>query len=391
MPDAGVTRITGAWIAAPATQAVFDALEAGGYRAFFVGGCVRNALLGQPVSDIDISTDAVPQEVMRLADVAGLRPVPTGIDHGTVTVVSGGEGHEVTTFRRDVETDGRRAVVAFSTDMRDDARRRDFTINALYADRSGAVIDPLGQGLVDLAAPRIRFIEDAEARIREDYLRILRFFRFHAWYGHPEDGMDPEALAAIGANSAGIGSLSRERMGHEMLRLLSARDPAPSLGAMQATGVLARVLAGADARLVAPLVHAEGFLGAPPDPIRRLAALGGEAAGAALKLSKADDRRLALLRDAAGGMAGPGELGYRHGAEAAADVVILRAVLAGTLPDPAQIDAARHGAAARFPVRAADLMDGLSGPALGRRLAELEAAWIASGFTATRDDLLGRN
>jgi poly(A) polymerase len=391
MPDAGVTRITGAWIAAPATQAVFDALEAGGYRAFFVGGCVRNALLGQPVSDIDISTDAVPLEVMRLADVAGLRPVPTGIDHGTVTVVSGGEGHEVTTFRRDVETDGRRAVVAFSTHKFDDARRRDFTINALYADRSGAVIDPLGQGLVDLAAGRIRFIEDAEARIREDYLRILRFFRFHAWYGHPEDGMDPEALAAISATSDGIGSLSRERMGHEMLRLLSARDPAPSLGAMQATGVLARVLAGADARLVAPLVHAEGFLGAPPDPIRRLAALGGEAAGAALKLSKADDRRLALLRDAAGGMAGPGELGYRHGAEAAADVAILRAVLAGTLPDPAQIDAARHGAAARFPVRAADLMDGLSGPALGRRLAELEAEWIASGFTATLDDLLGRN
>jgi poly(A) polymerase len=386
-----VTRIAGDWIAAPETQAVFDALEAGGHRAFFVGGCVRNALLGQPVTDIDISTDAVPDEVMRLAEVAGLRPVPTGIDHGTVTVVSGGEGHEVTTFRRDVETDGRRAVVAFSTHKLDDARRRDFTINALYADRTGAVIDPLGTGLADLAAGRIRFIEDAEARIREDYLRILRFFRFHAWYGHPDHGMDPEALAADRANSVGIGSLSRERVGHEMLRLLAAPDPAPSLAAMQATGVLARVLPARTRALVAPLVHAEGFLGAPPDPIRRLAALGGEAAAAALKLSKADDRRLALLRDAAGGMAGPGELGYRHGAEAAADVVILRAVLAGKLPDPAQIDAARHGAEARFPVRAADLMDGLSGPALGRRLAELEAAWIASGFTATRDDLLGRN
>lgn len=386
-----MTRIAGDWIDAPETQAVFDALEAGGHRAFFVGGCVRNALLGQPVSDIDISTDAVPEEVMRLAEAAGLRPVPTGIDHGTVTVVSGGVGFEVTTFRRDVETDGRRAVVAFSTDKLDDARRRDFTINALYADRTGAVIDPLGQGLADLAAGRIRFIEDAEARIREDYLRILRFFRFHAWYGHPEDGMDPEALAPIAATAAGIGSLSRERLGHEMLRLLAAADPAPSLAAMQATGVLARVLPGADARGVAPLVHAEGLLDTAPDPIRRLAALGGEDAGGALKLSKADARRLALLREGIGSSAGPGELGYRFGAAAACDVIALRAALAGTPPDPTQAEAARQGAAARFPVRAADLMDGLNGPALGRRLAELEAQWIASGFTATREDLLGRN
>lgn len=386
-----MTRIEGDWIDAPATQAVFDALETGGHRAFFVGGCVRNALLGQPVTDIDISTDAVPDEVSRLVEAAGLKPVPTGIEHGTITVVSGHTGYEVTTFRRDVETDGRRAVVAFSTHKIDDARRRDFTINALYADRSGLVIDPLGQGLADLAAGRIRFIEDAEARIREDYLRILRFFRFHAWYGHPEDGMDAGALAAIAANSAGIGSLSRERLGHEMLRLLAAPDPAPSLSAMQATGILARVLPGADARLVAPLVHCEAFLGAPPDPIRRLAALGGEDANLALKLSKADARRLALLRSAAGGMAGPGELGYRHGAEAAADAVILRAAMAGALPEPAQLDAARRGAAARFPLRAADLMGGLSGPALGRRLAELEAEWIASGFAATREELLTRN
>lgn len=385
-----MTRIAGDWIAAPATQAVFDALEAGGHRAFFVGGCVRNALLDQDVTDIDISTDAVPAEVMRLAEAAGLKPVPTGIAHGTVTVVSGGEGHEVTTFRRDVETDGRRAVVAFSTDKRDDARRRDFTINALYADRTGSVIDPLGQGLPDLAAGRIRFIEDAEARIREDYLRILRFFRFHAWYGHPETGIDPEALAPIAANSAGLGSLSRERVGHEMLRLLAASNPAPSLAAMQATGVLARVLPGADARFIAPLVHGETFLGPPPDPIRRLAALGGEDPGAALKLSKAESRRLASLRAALGNAEGPGELGYRLGVEPACDVLILRAAVAGVLPDPTEVDAARQGSEATFPVRAADLVDRHSGPALGRRLAELERDWIASGFTLSRADLLGR-
>jgi poly(A) polymerase len=382
-------RITGEWIAAPATQAVFDALERAGHRAYLVGGCVRNALLGQPVTDIDISTDAVPLEVVRLAGAAGLHTVPTGIEHGTITVVSGGTGHEVTTFRRDVETDGRRAVVAFSTDVRDDARRRDFTMNALYADRTGEVIDPLGQGLADLAARRIRFIEDAEARIREDYLRILRFFRFHAWYGHPEDGIDPEALGPIAANSAGIESLSRERVGHEMLRLLAAPDPAPSLAAMAATGVLARVLPGAEPRFVAPLVHGEAILGAPPEPLRRLAALGGVGAAEALKLSRAEARRLSLLGEAAGAEAGIAALGYLHGAEVAADAALLRAAFGDGMPDLAAPDEARRGAEARFPLAAADLMPGLAGPALGARLKELEALWIASDFSLSREALLG--
>jgi poly(A) polymerase len=382
-------RIAGEWIAAPATQRVFDALEAGGHRAYLVGGCVRNALLGQPVTDIDISTEAVPEAVISLAAAAGLHPVPTGIDHGTITVVSDGIGHEVTTFRRDVETDGRRAVVAFSTDMADDARRRDFTMNALYADRTGAVIDPLGQGLADLAAGRIRFIEDAEARIREDYLRILRFFRFHAWYGHPDDGIDPEALAPIAANVAGIDSLSRERMGHEMMRLLAAPDPAPSLAAMAATGVLARVLPGAEARFVAPLVHGETLLGAPPDPVRRLAALGGEDAGEALKLSKADARRLSLLAELLGAEVRTAALGYLHGPEAAVDAELLRAAVAGMPPDLSALEEARRGAEARFPVKAADLMPELHGPALGARLKALEARWIASDFTLSREALLG--
>jgi poly(A) polymerase len=386
-----MTRIEGDWIDAPATQAVFDALEAGGHRAFFVGGCVRNALLGQAVTDIDISTDAVPEEVVRLAEAAGLKPVPTGIEHGTITVVSGHTGYEVTTFRRDVETDGRRAVVAFSTQKIDDARRRDFTMNALYADRTGVVIDPLGQGLADLAEGRIRFIEDAEARIREDYLRILRFFRFHAWYGHAANGIDPEALAPIAENSAGIGSLSSERLGHEMRRLLAAGDPSPSLAAMQATGVLARVLPGADPRFVAPLVHVEAALGVSPDAIRRLAALGGEDPAEALKLSKAEARHLAALRENLAGDAGAAELGYRQGEAAAIDTILLRSALAGQPPEPAVLDATRRGAEARFPVRASDLMPHLSGPALGQKLAELETLWLASGFTLGREELLARS
>lgn len=385
-----MTKIEGDWISDPATQAVFDALEAGGHRAFFVGGCVRNALLGQPVTDIDLSTDAVPAEVIRLTEAAGLKPVPTGIDHGTITVVSDHTGYEVTTFRRDVETDGRRAVVAFSTDKLDDARRRDFTMNALYADRRGTVIDPLGLGLSDLSAGRIRFIEDAEARIREDYLRILRFFRFHAWYGHPETGIDPEDLGPIAENSAGIETLSRERIGHEMRRLLAAPDPAPSLAAMAMTGVLGRVLPGADPRFVAPLVHAEAAISAPPSAIRRLAALGGEGAAEALKLSRSEVRRLEALRSAMSGDRSVAELGYRMGAEAALDVALLRAVAGNRIPQPSVTEEATRGASARFPLRAADLQPGYDGPELGRKLAELEQLWIDSGFEIGRDDLLKR-
>jgi poly(A) polymerase len=280
--------------------------------------------------------------------------------------------------------------VAFSTDKLDDARRRDFTMNALYADRNGVVIDPLGMGLADLAAGRIRFIEDAEARIREDYLRILRFFRFHAWYGHPEDGMDAGALAPIAANSAGIDTLSRERIGHEMRRLLAAPNPARSLATMAATGVLARALPGADPRFVAPLVLAEDMLGVPPDQIRRLAALGGENVAEALKLSRADARRLSELSEAVGSGAAIAAIGYRSGAGVAVDAALLRAALGGTLPDPAAMGEAQRGAAARFPLRADDLMPGLKGPDLGRKLRDLEALWIASDFTFDRETLLGR-
>ena len=228
-------RITGDWITRESTQALMKALNDAGHKALVVGGCVRNALLGVPVADVDIATDALPEEVMRIALAAKMKPVPTGIDHGTVTVVSGSIPHEVTTFRKDVETDGRRAVVAFATDVADDAHRRDLTINALYALADGTLVDPLG-GLPDLKARRVRFIEDAEARIREDYLRALRFFRFHAYYGDPAVGMDPEALAAIAANLDGLDTLSRERVGAELLNLLAAPDPAPAVAAMAQTG-----------------------------------------------------------------------------------------------------------------------------------------------------------
>ena len=184
------------WLHHPGTQALCSALEVEGFHALFVGGCVRNGLLGLPSDDIDISTDARPDRVMQIARGAGFKSVPTGIDHGTVTIIADGLPHEVTTFRRDVETDGRRAVIAFADRVEEDAMRRDFTMNALYADAKGRVIDPLGTGVADLQARRLRFIGDPHDRIREDYLRILRFFRFHAHYGDPAGGLDADGLAA---------------------------------------------------------------------------------------------------------------------------------------------------------------------------------------------------
>lgn len=378
-------RITGDWIEAAAVQEVLHLLTGAGHQGLLVGGCVRNALLGLPVADVDIATDARPDEVMALAKAAALKVVPTGIEHGTVTIVIDGEPHEVTTFRRDVETHGRHATVAFSTRIEEDAARRDFTMNALYADAEGRVIDPLG-GLGDLQARHVRFVGDAGERIREDYLRILRFFRFHALYGDAAAGMDAEALAACAAHSAKTETLSRERIGHEMRRLLAAPDPAPAIAAMQATGVLARILPGADARALAPLVHLEPPYA--PDWLRRLAALGGEDAAERLRLSRVEVQRLEVLCDGLAALSGPAELAYRHGAALARDVVLLRAALAGThLPDGWEA-AVALGAAAEFPLGAADLMPAFSGPALGARLKALEARWIASGFQLSREQLL---
>ncbi|MFC5739045.1 CCA tRNA nucleotidyltransferase [Sinirhodobacter huangdaonensis] len=380
-------RLTGAWIEAAHVQRVLAMLAAGGHLAFLVGGCVRNAALGTAVSDIDIATDARPEQVVALAEAAGLRAVPTGIEHGTVTVIADHEPHEITTFRRDIETFGRHATVAFSTRIEEDAARRDFTMNALYARADGTVLDPLGEGLADLAARRLRFVGDPGQRIREDYLRILRFFRFTAWYGAPEEGFDAEGLAACAMLAEGIERLSRERVGHEMRKLLGAPDPAPAVAAMATTGILPHVLPGADPAALAPLVHLEA--GQPADPIRRLAVLGGTDPAERLRLSKPEARRLERLREGALSGAGPAVLGYRLGARDGLDAVLLQAALTGTPLAETSRNRVDFGAAQRFPVQAADLMPALQGAALGARLKELEARWIGSGFALDRAALLG--
>lgn len=380
-------RLMADWIHAPGTVAVMELLRDGGHGAWFVGGCVRNGLLRAPVDDIDITTDARPERVLELAKARGIRAVPTGIDHGTVTLIADHRPFEITTLRRDVTTDGRRATVVFTDQLEEDAARRDFTMNALYATADGSVLDPTGQGLADLAARRLHFIGAPQDRIAEDYLRILRFFRFHAWYADPAGGIDAEGLAACAAASDGLSLLSRERVGAEMKKLLSAPDPAPAIAAMAQSGVLGQTLPGADARLLPLLIALED---APPDPIRRLATLSGANAAERLRLSKAEGQRLATLCAGMASAAPADALAYAHGPETAWDIMVLRAALFETLPGANTRSLIARGAAAVFPIKAADLMPKLQGAELGEALKSLEADWIASGFALDRDALLRR-
>ena len=380
-------KLAAPWLDDPATATVMDLLTRGGHGAWFVGGCVRNALLGLDVADIDIATDLRPDDVMALAQDAGVKVVPTGIDHGTVTLIADHRPFEVTTLRRDVATDGRRATIAFTDLVEDDAARRDFTMNALYAEADGTVLDPTGEGLADLAARRLRFIGNPHDRITEDYLRILRFFRFHAWYADPNAGIDAEGLAACAALADGLGQLSRERVGAEIKKLLSAPNPAAAVAAMAQTGILARTLPGAMARMLPILIS---FEDAPPDPIRRLAALGPVEVAAGLRLSKADIARLTILRDGMSSTTSPDALAYLHGADIAWDIAVLRASQFETQVDPTVRALIARGASAVFPIKPADLMPRLSGAALGQALRTLEARWIASSFTLSRAELLSR-
>ena len=376
-------RLQNAWVNEHGTQALCAALGLSGFRALFVGGCVRNALLGAPVSDIDIATDARPETVSEIANAAGFRVIATGIDHGTVTVIASGIHHEVTTFRRDIKTDGRRAVVAYSTDLGEDAARRDFTMNAIYAEPSGEIIDPL-DGMADLRARLVRFVGIPEQRIREDYLRILRFFRFHAVYGDPLHGIDAEGLAACAALADGIASLSRERIGAEMCKLLAAPNPAPAVASMAQSGVLTHVLPGANPKGLAPLVHLEADIA--PRWQRRLTTLGGSIEN--LRLSRQEEVELSHIRDEIGTATSAAALGWQIGPTPAQDVILCRAALLESPLSQTWHAEIQRGAQSTFPVSAADLMPKLQGPALGARLKLLQDRWLASNLMLGKTALL---
>ena len=398
---------------APGTRAVIDALAAGGAVARFAGGCVRDAAIGRPVSDIDVATPDPPATVSRLLEAAGLRWLPTGIGHGTVTALAGDTAIEVTTLRRDVETDGRHATVAFTGDWAADAARRDLTMNALYCDPDGTLYDPVG-GLDDLRAGRVRFVGDAVARIDEDALRLLRFFRIYANYGTPP--ADGPALAACRERAGALATLSNERVGAEMLKLLAATAPVETLALMIEAGVLAEVvpqIAGLDA--LAELCAAEVGDG---DALRRLALLlrrgrGGAAAEVVerLRLSNAQADRLSDMVaprvDVVAGLDRRAQRAqrralYRTGAPLFTDLVYLawadaafherRGAEAVAAPYRAMIEAARAWVAPTLPVDGTDVMAlGLaSGPEVGRLLAELETWWEAGDFQSGRDEMLAR-
>ena len=385
------------WLSEGALPDLLAVLDTQGEEARVVGGAVRNALLGMPAQEIDVATTAVPQEVVHRVQTAGFKPVPTGIEHGTITVVVDKVPFEVTTLRQDVETDGRHAKVAFGRDWRADAERRDFTINAFSATRDGTVYDYVG-GLADLATRRVRFIGDPKQRIEEDYLRILRFFRFHAAYG-TSDHPDREGLIACISCRAGLDALSRERVRMELLKLVVAPHAVPTLIAMSDAGLTLRVLGGVSyLGAFEMMAKVEAALGGAPDPVRRLGALGvwvaedAERLWQKLRLSNAEHERLSSMAEqwrhlspALGG-ARQRALLYRLKPLRFTDAALLAwARSSATAHDTAWHELAalpQRWTAPAFPLKAADFMErGVEkGPPLGAAMAAAEEAWIAADF-----------
>lgn len=369
------------WRSQRGMKRLLDALGAEQGLARYVGGAVRDDLLDLPVSDIDLATRLEPEEVVRRLEAAKIKAVPTGIDHGTVTAVSDGHPYEITTLRRDVSTDGRRATVAFTSDWEEDAARRDFTINALFADpQTGEVFDYFG-GLDDLLNRHVRFIGDPLKRIAEDHLRILRYFRFHARFGAGEP--DKAALDACIARANDLMALSRERIADELLKLLAFADPSPTVRIMVERGILRPVLPEvADDRLPAlgALIAAERAANIPPDGLRRLAALlpadppVGESVATRLRLSNKARKRLACALDR-GDDPSPEALVYRLGRDCALD----RLLLLGRADDAARV-ADWHPP--KLPIGGGALIArGLpEGPAVARTLRKIEERWVAAGF-----------
>jgi len=380
------------WLSSGPARRVLGLLNAEGEEARVIGGAVRNALMHLPIGDIDIATTALPDEVIRRADIAGVKSVPTGVAHGTVTLVVDGQPFEVTTLREDVETFGRKAKVAFGRDWNADAQRRDFTINGLSVSADRVVHDHVG-GLADIDARRVRFIGDPDQRIAEDYLRILRFFRIHASYGAGEP--DRAGLLACIRGRAGMAGLSAERVRMELLKLLMARGALPAVTSMADGGLLLQILGGVGyLATFAAMIAAEQTLTQKPDAILRLGALGvaivEDAARLAtgLRLTNGESRALESMADGWWRLAGLDEKGarralYRLGPTDFRRRVMLAFARAGQDADPtpwrAMVTLPERWSAPKFPLKAADFMvRGIAaGPALGHVLALAEETWLA--------------
>jgi poly(A) polymerase len=376
-----------------AVDTLFDVLGQAGIEGRYVGGYVRDTILGRSdeKTDIDIAVNRAPETVMAALAAAKLKVVPTGLKHGTVTAIVEGRPFEITTLRRDVETDGRHAVVAFTDDWREDASRRDFTFNALYADRAGTIYDYF-EGRADLAAGRVRFIGDPDRRIAEDRLRMLRFFRFHAWYGRPP--FDAAGFDAVRRNAATVRGLSGERVRKELLKTLKAPAAADAFDAMLAAGVLDHWLPeyAGSMRLRALMVR-EARTAMDADPLRRLAAIlstdaNATAIGKRLKLSTQESVRLQMLLDPASAIDADNKRVslYRLGTR----LFIDRTLLDRSTGWQDALALAQSWTPPDLPVNGADALAlGLSpGPKVGALLEAVEGWWIAGDFTADRDACL---
>lgn len=390
------------WLTSPAATRVMDALDKvrpGSGR--FVGGCVRNALLNEPVADIDIATQLTPDQVEQAMRAANIAVHPTGIEHGTLTVVADHQPFEVTTLRQDVETDGRRATVAFTEDWAVDAQRRDFRMNALYADRAGTVYDPTGGGLDDIRDRCIVFVGDAETRIREDYLRILRFFRFQAWYG--QSAPNSHGLAACSKLRSGLAGISAERIWTETRKLLAAPKPMPSLEAMEETGVLAQLFPNAKGlTLLNKLVALDAREGFAPDPMLRFLALFWKDAPAIhavanqLKLSNDERQRLnwsakdeTPLSSDITSKALRASL-YRSSQQVIRDRVTLEWANDNSPAWRSILSQINTWQRPTMPITGADLLANNipEGPQLGATLRKLESLWLESDFQLSQSELL---
>ena len=380
-------QINSEWIKNKVTQNILKIFEGADHNAYLVGGCIRNSILNIPVTDIDISTDATPQQTVDLFNRENFKVAPTGFSHGTVTVISEGIPYQITTMRSDQNTDGRHADVVFSDDIKKDAERRDFTINALYADSTGKIINPIG-GLEDFNPLAIKFIGDPNNRIQEDYLRILRFFRFHAQFSELVTQFDKVALDAIKKNQDGLKKLSKERIWSELKKILSTSNPARSLYKMSQLGILEIILENKNVHNIKRFNLIEKKMGLEPEPIRRLVAITENTDDTFLNLSRKEAKKFSLLKGLLKKKHDPAELVYQFNREIAQSVLAIYTFYMGEKLRLSDIKKIEKACLFPCPITGAQISKYMDGPAVGIKIKEAQRAWIKSNFKSDEAKIL---
>ena len=387
LPKGLKMHINSEWIKNKSLQNILKVLKKANYNAYLVGGCIRNSILGFPVNDIDISTDAKPEETLNLFNIGSFKATPTGFSHGTVTVISEGIPYQITTMRSDQNTDGRHADVSFCDNITKDAERRDFTVNALYADATGKIIDPLG-GLQDFRPLKIKFIGNANHRIQEDYLRILRFFRFHAQFSELVDEFEQNALDAIKNNQNGLKRLSKERVWNEFQKILLSKNPSCVVLEMSKIGILKEVSVDQDTKNIKNLVSIEEKMGIKPEAIRRLVALARNTETTFFNLSRREAKKFSLLKSLLKKNFEPAELVYQFNKEIAQSVLAVHTFNQGLKLKQSDIAKIEKAYLHPCPVSGAHLSKYLSGEEIAIKLKEAQRIWIKSNFKSDTTKIL---